>query len=65
MSDLSDIDPNYCPVCGIPVDSAQAIAVSDGPIDAGFEGTYEREAAHVVVEGAEIRLYRHADGGGS
>lgn len=63
MSDRLDLGASYCPICGHPVEAAEAIATTDEPIIG--QGIYERAGAHLAVEGCEIRIYQHegaADG---
>ena len=64
MSDVTDLDVGFCPICGTPVAVAQAVAVGD-PIAETFLGAYENGATHVSVEAGEIRLYQHENGSGA
>lgn len=60
MSDVTDLNDGFCPVCGDPVITAQAVAVGD-PLNESFLGSYETETTHISVEAGEIRLYKHKD----
>lgn len=65
MANIRDLGTNYCPVCGLPVAKAQAVAVPDGTIATLLRGSYERQNGHSIVEDSEVRLYQHGDGEGS
>jgi len=74
---MSDLESNYCEVCGAPVESAHAIRAEDGDpfppaaTDAfgawpdGLENqrTDENTAAHAQVGEREVRVFVHETGG--
>ena len=74
---MSDLESNYCEVCGASVESAHAIRAEDGdpfpPAATGAFGRWdadhealehspENAAAHTQVGEREIRVYVHEDG---
>lgn len=59
MTDTLTLSADFCPHCGAPVASAEAFRTNDEPQS---QGVFEREGAHLAIEGDEIRVYEH-DGG--
>lgn len=60
MADRQDLSASYCPVCGLPVSKGEAVHAEE-PLD--IQGTFERQGAHLQIEGSEIRVYEHGEGG--
>ena len=73
---MSDLESNYCEVCGTSVESAHAIRAEDGdpfpPAATGVFGRWdadhealeyspENAAAHAQVGEREIRVYVHEE----
>ena len=60
MSELFDVEASYCPACGNVVDTAQS-TVAESAFATDAQGTYEDAGKHVIVEGAQVSVYVHAD----
>lgn len=60
MADRMDVSANFCPECGHPVAHAEAVAVDE---EFAIQGTFEKDDACLVIEGSEMRTFKHGDGG--
>lgn len=64
MSELKDLSAQYCPVCGNPVQNAQA-TVAESSFVADAQESYEAAGKHVVIDGAQVSVYVHGEKGDS
>ena len=62
MSELLNGSAAYCPACGTPVESVEAVRADEG-FSPAHQGVFEKEGAHLVVEANEARIYAHAGDG--
>ena len=60
MSDFADRGTRFCPACGTEVAQAQSVNADD-EFAQRAQGVFEREGAHVVIDGTVVTAYIHGD----